>query len=348
MATASTNATTASTTSDNLWEMDFLAPTYYGNSGNPPNWWSDLEQNWPNWGTNPFVVVNPDSGPGTAKDDTLYQNVSDFLSMEGYKPLILGYVDVSDTPERDANGNIVKDANGNVVLALDQYGHPYIDVNRVLNDMNNWAMWYGDELSGFFFDDAERSSVPSDKYPDAQTGQFYDVGQMEYISDIGLNMNAVYQVFNTAGAYNTTEYLFKCSHQVADQWAGSHLVFVTLEAYEGDVLDGYWDQYFDPAQGGVLAWVHDFPAIYFAGLVHDADPSGQNVNADLTKLASWAMAFVFATDQKYPAAYHPGPSSQVWTSEGNITGEGITWGYGDGNDGTVSDVTCPATSPDPQ
>jgi hypothetical protein len=278
-------------------EMDIIAPSYYGTAGAPESEWTDLESNWPNWGTTSMVIINEDSGPGPAKDDTLFNNATTFLADEDGVPKILGYLNA---------------------------GAP-LDTAAMTTQIDHWISWYP-SLSGIFFDKAARGNVTG--------GQASDVAQMEYVVNYAISTyHFPYMVFNTAGDYNTTQYLFDCMHQLG----GFNPIFVTVEDYESNLASHASDF----APGGNLNWVHNYQATGFAGLVHDAPADGSSVNSDLTAFASYAMAFVFVTDQKESInPWEPGPAADVWSAMGNITGQGIEWSFADGTS-TNYTASCP-------
>jgi spherulation-specific family 4 protein len=298
-------------------EMGILAPSYYGLAGDSdPSAWSNLESNWPTNGSNSMIIVNPDSGAGPTRDDTLWWNMAALENDDNYQPHFLGYVDLPES--HDAQGNPT-------------YG---FDVSDKMAEIDRWFGWYGMMLMGYFFDDLARENSGS---------QSFDLGKIEavitYMED---QYNPPIVVLNAAGPYSTTAGLFYCIGNIVAAHGGQ-LVVVTMETYENRFRSGVANDInthgADFAPGGALNWVYGYPASSFAGLVHDGT-AGQ-VLADLQTIASYNIGVGFVTDQLESVnPWSPGPSAGVWTSLGSDTGSGISWTFPGGNSGGLS-IACP-------
>jgi hypothetical protein len=300
-------------------EMDLLAPSYYGNDGDPPDEWSALEQLYVNNGLHNMIILNEDNGPGTSYDETLAGNISDMqTNWFDNQVRYLGYVLMP--ANYDANNNA-------------SFGRTTADV---LTDVNNWR-WYGpvNNMVGIFFDEVERLSPNSDPYAWSSA----DLPQIEYVaSQLVATTPFRTIVMNAAGAYTTTQGLFYCVNQIL-AGTGAQFIVVTLETYESAAGDNISTHASDFDVGGALNWTHHYPATGFAGLVHDATAAG--VFNDLQAFANYNMAFGFVTDQTYyPNAWEPGPSPAVWNALGGNTGIDRSWTFAGDNSGGLN-FTCP-------
>jgi hypothetical protein len=289
-------------------EMDLFAPTYYGNAGNDAAWWQGLMSNWPNWGQNSMIVVNESSGPGPALDSTLQTNISNFESTFVRTP-------DGQYPAQPKVLGYVNAVHGRSTTAIDQ-------------DIDSWKAFYGSLVSGIFFDQVARTSSDAD-----------DLAQIEYVTNHAKADGYSIVAFNMAGVYAPTQTYFHCLMGLGGYTAR----FILFEDYESRVTSSDYTTAY--ASGGTMSWVYNYDGSLFVGLVHDAAPGGSTVNADLTQLNSYHFGNVFVTDQpETPNPWAPGPSAAVWNAEGEITGEGITWGGAQGTSTDYSD-SCPTPAP---
>jgi len=300
--------------------MSLLAPTYYGMANNPESWWQDFEANWPADQPGSPFIVNPASGPGTSRDQTLdynlyYQGLMNDDSWNG-----IGYIDM---PLGFSTSTVVAEAD-------------------------SWRSNYGEIVSGFFFDDVARDqSGPTSS----------DLAQIEWaVYQIVSQYRPWFVVVNAAGSYTTTAGLFYCLKDVIDNLndfrSGTQFLVVTVETSENRSTiqpppqNDIMTRASDFASNGPLNWVYNYPPTYFAGLIHDG--TSGNVQADLDRLATYNIGYSFVTDR---SAYNnsnpwaPGPSDAVWSQLVSNTGPNVTYTYNVQPSVPPLNITCPPMAP---
>ena len=307
-------ATTAVSKMSDAGEFDYLVPAYYGETGESGPW-EDMQAFYPNNGVRSMIIVNPDNGPGTSRDNVLEGNMADMNDEYDHQPKFIGYVDMPAT----------YDVNGNAVMVR--------STSDILTDVDNWFAFYNSEMNGagLFFDDVERQNPPSN-LPQWSSA---DLPQIEYVvSTIFTKYQPKNIVMNAAGAYSTTQGLFYCVGNIVSA-AGSQLVVVTMETYEGDINTHASDF----ALGGALHWVYNYPATYFAGLVHNGTVSG--APTDIQTLVSYNMSLGFVTDQpQTPNPWDPGPTWPQWEAMEANMGNSVSYTFPGGTSGGLS-FDCP-------
>lgn len=297
-------------------EMNILAPSYYGNSGDDPAAWSNLQSYWPTNGSNGMIIVNPDNGVGTAVDNTLLNNIAALKYGDNWQPHFLAYVDLPEA--YDSNHNQI----------------PGFDSSEKTKEIDNWVAWYGGLIDGFFFDDVAREGSGATSF---------DLSHIEYVVSYAIGQyKPPIVVMNAAGAYSTTAGLYYCVGNTV-QSNHSQFIVVTVETYEDKARSGSQSDIHthgaDFAAGGPLHWVYGYPASTFGGLVHDGSASA--VFSDLQILASYNIASTFVTDMpEVPNPWDPGPSHDVWTDLASDTGSATSWTFPGGTSGGLS-VLCP-------
>lgn len=313
-------------------QMNLLAPSYYGNSGDDQSRWSSLEANWPTNGNFGLIVINPHDG--YAADGTLSSNKDTMRYQDGFQPNYLGYVDLPESYDQNNNPT---------------YG---FDVSAKNTEIDNWFNYY-DPLQGIFFDDVAREGSGSTSF-DLDRIEAVVTHLMVLRQNVGWCCQPTTVVMNAAGNNATTAGLYHCVGNIVSAYGGRFIV-VTVETYEDKTRSGsqndinthggdFWGR-----PDSQLGWVWDYPQTTFAGLIHDGTAAG--VLSDLNNLDSYNIGYVFITDQLESTdpnnnAWNPGPSADVWSQLAQNTGSSTNWWFNPGSGADpLAQITCPPPAP---